>query len=89
MIQSIEKIITEKITAWTTVTTYIGTANMAQGVSLSTAKGLAIWQIEKRVDSNVWSSPETSDDYYPVDADGNMVYTQNLIWNDRAGLTYK
>lgn len=89
MIQSIEKIITEKITSGSTVTTYIGTANMAQGVSLSDAKAAAIWQIEKRIDSNVGSSPETSDDYYPVDADGNMVYTQNLIWNNRASYTYK
>ena len=89
MIQAIQKVITDKITSGSTVTTYIWTAWMAQNTSLSTAKGLAIWQIEKRIDTNVWSSPETSDDYYPVDANGDMVYDYTMIWNDRAGLTYK
>lgn len=66
--------------------TYVGTAKIPSGVSLTTAKALAIWQIHKYVKSG--TGTVITEQRYAYDS--NAWYSNDMIfvWNNRASLTY-
>ena len=62
---------------------YIGTARIPSGMSLSKAMTLPMWQIIK-----IAKPANISYQYYPLDNDALLSPDRIFIWDDRTSLTY-
>jgi len=84
---TITKILTDSDSS--TWITYIGEATYNSDVSLTTAKWLAIWKIQKVVETALSATNKISEEFYPVDTNSRASNKSIFIWNDRAWYIYK